>query len=560
MIKNETSAILDLTSSFQSQTDDVIRDMDSVSINMDYSQPVKALLGSGDLDLSAVSLPDFANLCVTINGVENKVNQINLYDYEGNILQVGIWTRHQTVDLNEIPWLEDTKKYGGSKILSTPYITSALSRYASGSDWCISLYRAYYDNYGRNTGALETVKQCKSIFKNILSYGASTDTPPACYVYNKDGVLLYPYVESDSFDYYGELDPDVTHMAFQNPQTEETEILAYKTSAYTGWTYVTVQPQDVILRPVNKLLQFLYLVLILMLAISIIVAYFLSHQLIRPINLLNQEIAGTNLSTLDKPSETPFKTPYRELEELNQAFQTMRVDLKASMDDLIETRQQELKSRTLALQSQINPHFYYNSLASVIALAENDRNDEVVRMCHSLTRIMRYITNSSAPVTLRDEMDYIDRYLYCMKVRYQTSLNYIINVDPDLEQEPIPRLLIQPIVENAIKYGINSNPPWGIAIHGKIYEDHWQLDIMDSGNGFSEEALATIQKRIDDASRHPGMPEMQINGMGTLNVYLRWKLFCQDDMIFEFGNTPAGHGIVSLGRKIKKKEDVVNES
>ena len=120
----------------------------------------------------------------------------------------------------------------------------------------------------------------------------------------------------------------------------------------------------------------------------------------------------------------------------------------------------------MALQSQINPHFYYNSLASVIVLAENDQPDEVIRMCRNLTKIMRYITNTNETVTVRDEIDYINQYLDCMKVRYQSSLNYIINVDPEVMTEKIPRLLIQPLVENAIKYGIDSEPPWGIAIHG----------------------------------------------------------------------------------------------
>ena len=90
----------------------------------------------------------------------------------------------------------------------------------------------------------------------------------------------------------------------------------------------------------------------------------------------------------------PRKHQYKELYDLNQSFGEMRSKLKISMDELIETRKQEIKSRTMALQSQINPHFYYNSLASVIALAENDRKDEVIRMCRNLTKIMRYITNT----------------------------------------------------------------------------------------------------------------------------------------------------------------------
>jgi two-component system sensor histidine kinase YesM len=251
----------------------------------------------------------------------------------------------------------------------------------------------------------------------------------------------------------------------------------------------------------------------------------------------------------------PSGFQYQELYELNESFSAMRFKLKASMDELLETRKQELKSRNLALQSQINPHFYYNSLASVIALAENDQPDEVIRMCRNLTKIMRYITNTQNIVTIQEEIDYINQYLDCMKVRYQTSLNYIIDIDPELSREPIPRLIIQPLVENAIKYGIDSEPPWGIAIHGYLKDDGWRIEVMDSGNGFSEESIERIWTRIKDAEAVLGLPEMQINGMGTLNVYLRWHLYAGDTMIFEFGNTDAGHAIVTIGRTIMVNEE-----
>ena len=105
-------------------------------------------------------------------------------------------------------------------------------------------------------------------------------------------------------------------------------------------------------------------------------------------------------------------------------------------------------------------------------------------------------------------------------------------------------------MENAIKYGIDSEPPWGIAIHGYQKDNGWRIEVMDSGQGFSEEALQMIQDRIKTAQGMLGLPEMQINGMGTLNVYLRWHLYAGDTMIFELNNTEAGHAIVTIGRTV----------
>ena len=85
-------------------------------------------------------------------------------------------------------------------------------------------------------------------------------------------------------------------------------------------------------------------------------------------------------------------------------------------------------------------------------------------------------------------------------------------------------------------------------------EDHWQIDVIDSGNGFSQEAITLIHERIIEADANPGMPELKIDGLGILNVYMRWKIFCRENSIFEVGNTPEGHGIVSIGCVCRKEE------
>ena len=110
-------------------------------------------------------------------------------------------------------------------------------------------------------------------------------------------------------------------------------------------------------------------------------------------------------------------------------------------------------------------------------------------MCRNLSRIMRYITNTAeTTVTLREELDYVQKYLYCMKVRYQSSLNYSIDVDESLLDQPVPKLIIQPIVENAIKYGSDCEPPWTITISSTINQNSWQIDVTDTGPGFTRKS------------------------------------------------------------------------
>lgn len=550
LISQELTALDNQASSFQAQTDAEIEKLDAVSININYSSALRHLLGEKRLYLNTVSLDDFADLCTTINGVDLKVDQVNLYDFNGNILRVGESTTRDSYVAGDYPYVDNVSETGGQKVISKPYGAYYLRKHAGSPEMYISLYRSYSDSHGSQIGVVETALRCKSIFRSVITYRNRTKDELSVHIYMPDGTCIYPYTEDseDSFSYYDAIQSADNLPYFHNPDTGEKEIITSTSSTYTGWTLVLSVPERQILAPVYRMLQQMGGLCILLLLFSLLLSYLLSHMLIRPIRHFQDEIRTTALSTLDKQPAEPGGYQYKELYELNQSFSEMRTKLKVSMDELLETRKQEIKSRSMALQSQINPHFYYNSLASVIALAENDQSDDVIRMCRNLTKIMRYITNTENIVTVEDEINYVNQYLDCMKVRYQSSLNYMIDIDPAILSQKIPRLIIQPLVENAIKYGIDSEPPWGIAIHGYLADGGWRIEVMDSGKGFSEEALKTIWERVQTAEGLLGLPEMQINGMGTLNVYLRWHLYAGDSMIFEIGNTPAGHAIVTIGR------------
>lgn len=552
LVDQELASLDNQAAAFQAQTDAEVEKMDSVSININYSSSLHRLLGDKQLNLNDVSLSDFADLCTTINGVDKKVDQINMYDFRGNILRVGVYTNKGTYVADENEIIDNIKVTGGAKVISKPYTASYLIKHSVSPEKYISLYRTYTDSYGNRIGAVETALLCKSIFRSITIYQNRNKNRLTVRIYTNDGTCIYPYNEfpSESFSYYDALSTLGDQPYFNNPDTGEREVMTGVVSSYTGWTYVLALPEGEILTPVYRMLRQLIFMSCILLIVGLFLSYGLSHMLIRPIQQFQEEISNTTLSTLDRPAPDLAGYQYKELYELNQDFSSMRQKLKISTDELVETRKQEIKSRSMALQSQINPHFYYNSLASVIALAENDQPDEVIRMCRNLTKIMRYITNTNDVVTVGEEIDYINQYLDCMKVRYQSSLNYIINVEPDVMKEKIPRLLIQPLVENAIKYGIDSEPPWGIAIHGYQKDGGWRIEVMDSGHGFSEETLQTIHKRIKTAEGMLGLPNMQISGMGTLNVYLRWHLYAGDTMVFDMKNTEAGHAIVTIGRTV----------
>jgi len=562
LIERERKSAQDLNDTFIASTDQILKDMDTVCINIGYSNLIRDVFDdSSGLKVASKEFNDLSYLLTSINGADLKVHQINLYSYHGDLIQVGIKSNLTKIDLASYSWLETVQNNGGQKTITMPYQSTAYSstNSAISPQWYISLYRCCTNQHKKETGIIETVQKCSIIFKNIIKYQKQNKNAVSIYIYNETGELVYPYnIEPEEAasipGYYQAATSADTGSSYMNTVTDTKELLVTGTSAYNGWTYVTAQPEQNILVPVQNLLKLLFIIIVVITLVCAAISYRFSASLVRPIKQLHKVIKDTQLNTLNTQKSTAIQTSVNELDELNQAFAQMSADLKTSMNTLIETQKQELKSRSLALQSQINPHFYYNTLSGIIVLAENAQTDEVIIMCRNLTKIMRYITkNDTSPAALADEIEYIQHYLYCMKVRYQSSLSYTIDIDPAILTETVPKLIIQPLVENALKYGLADSPPWQITLTSTVTGDSWTITVTDSGNGFSPERMDVIAQRIHIANTGTGMPEMQIDGMGLLNVYLRWKLYCGEQMIFQYGNTPDGHGQVIIGKFIKER-------
>ena len=128
LIERETKAAADMNLSFLQQTEQILQDMDSVSINIGYSNLVKDRLAEvNDLRVSSDDFMALADLFVTINGADLKVDQINLYDFSGSVVQVGIKNNSKKMDMDTLPWLTQTKELGGKKLLSLPYATTEIT-------------------------------------------------------------------------------------------------------------------------------------------------------------------------------------------------------------------------------------------------------------------------------------------------------------------------------------------------------------------------------------------------------------------------------------------------
>lgn len=559
LMERETSVLLSLTDNLLTNTDSALSTLEDVSLNFSYTQQINPscvpYVSFDEIASVNDALLDLKDAYIAINGIDYKVLQLNTYDLAGNKLSVGSYYVYSSVALSSLDWVAPTMVNSGTKYISTPYESSEVSSSSTALLSYISMYHVLYDSFGRHIGYVESVQTSKKIFQSVISQ-VNSSSDIQVYVLNSDGALMYPYQDvseetlSLSEFYYQSQSETESFANVVNPMTQEKELTTYAQSTYSGFTLICVQAEETILAPIKAFIQLLSVLTFGILCFVFGASYVMSRNLTRPIRQLLSVIHDTQLNTLGESQQMPLEPSCNELVQLNDAFYDMSVNLKNSMDIHLEMQQQELKSRSLALQSQINPHFYYNSLTSIIILAENQQNTDLIHFVKSLTSMMRYVTAGSMQVVpLRDEISYLEKYLYCMKIRYQSTLHYSVDIDPSLLERTVPKLIIQPLIENAIKYGMNCAPPWHIRIYSEILEDKWFIHVEDTGSGFLPEVLEKLHKRMEESIKTIGLPEMHINGMGLLNVYLRWSLFAPDN-VFVFENTPQGGARVSIGGEL----------
>lgn len=560
LLRQARQSLATLNSSFLEQADASLRELDYVSATINYVN-IRKNASAQDMQgaqhgLSAEDLPELSSLYAIINSTSLRADQINIYDGEGNVIRIGRITKYEKLDPDELEFYGETQSRNGSILIGAPALTG---RYAAGSgrpDWYLSVYRSYFANRrSRNAGVTECARRCSRIFRSIISYTNRESDPASVYIYREDGSLIYPYdlpqeeksrietaLQSAAFQ-------DATGAVARDPLGGGRVRYAREVSSYSGWTCLTVQKENVILAPFYRMLWILAALTAGLLCVMLFLTWQVSRSMVRPVKHLKHIIQRLGIDNLGVEKTDDYNPSYEELGELYAEYQKMSEKLKTSMDALLESRQQELNSRVSALQAQINPHFYYNTLSCISILAESGRSEEVEQLCLVLAQCMRYISdNSTALVSLGTEMEYIKKYLYCMKVRYQDSLQYDIEIDPSLLEEQIPRLIIQPLVENAITHGTDCLPPWRLCVRGRRCGEGWIIEIRDSGNGFTKEALAALRQKIEEAEGRTGLPELRIGGMGIVNTSLRWKLSCGERAIFRFGNTEDGHAYVQIGR------------
>ncbi len=238
-------------------------------------------------------------------------------------------------------------------------------------------------------------------------------------------------------------------------------------------------------------------------------------------------------------SVRPIETASAELQTLDNGFDEMVGRINTLMEKQKEDQNTLHRTELELLQAQINPHFLYNTLDSIVILAESRRNEDVVKMVTNLSVFFRNSLNKGRDIiTLRAERDQVASYLEIQQVRYSDILDFEIRIPEALLDCEVPKLLLQPLVENAIYHGTKNKRGIGkIIITGEDADKDLCLRVEDDGAGMDAGQLKALRA---------GVYEDRHTGLGLVNVHKRIKLYCGEDYGLSFTSVQGKGTTVSI--------------
>lgn len=254
----------------------------------------------------------------------------------------------------------------------------------------------------------------------------------------------------------------------------------------------------------------------------------LSIRLTRSIRKLTKKVKHSPVNSamqLEATTVTSARDP--EIHELELTFNNLMLKQRESTLNEIAMREGTLQARLSALQTQINPHFVYNTLNIISAKSMESGNLEIIEICDQFAQMLRYSTDTrSRTATMAEEIENVRYYLMLSKARYEENLEYAIDVPDNLSCLTVPKLTLQPLVENALTHGFNGkNILRRLWITGLIRDGQFILEIRDNGNGFTDEKLKQLRQQISDIESNRLSIESGEGHIGLINTYLRLRYY-----------------------------------
>lgn len=535
-----------LTGQVNADIDSYISYMENISSMLAENLDVKKyLFGEGEeADEAGVQL--LSQFSTVLSSREDIYNLGILQKNGKALLNEGKSRLNTYVDMENQEWYRRAVENKDSFYLSSAHVQHMIQ---GERPWVITLSRYIPDPMNKEGGVLFVDLNYSAIRK--LCDDSSVGKKGYIFILDKDGNIvyhpqqqqLYNELQTEYIDEVMNCQTDVLNMG----NGDSARLYTISRSDTTGWTVVSCSYISELLKKSEEAQKIYMLMAVLLVAIALLISSFMAKSITQPILKLQSSMALIQ--------EGNFRAGNVEVESRNEigslteTFNVMTLRIQELMEQNINEQKAKRKSEMKALQSQINPHFLYNTLDSIIWMAESGKNEEVVLMTASLARLLRQnISNEEEEISIFEEVEYCRNYLTIQKMRYKDKLEFRIDVASEITSCQIIKLVLQPLIENAIYHGLKYKESKGLLeLIGYAAGEDIIFEIRDNGVGMDEETLNHIFERHTVNYRS--------NGVGVYNVERRIKLTYGQEYGITYKSRP-GEGTVARVCIPKERRDL----
>ena len=473
-----------------------------------------------NIDLDEGSLTPALELLYGSN--RDSIVSMAVFSEKGELLSA---TPLRTLKNSVSPQREDWFVQAMDKIenlhFSTPHVQNLWSDVDERYRWVVSLSR--YVELSRG-GAIEGgVLLLDMSFDGIEQICKDVELDDGGYLYLIDDSGEIIYHPRQQLIYAGlQQENNLTAAGYTDGSHQEqfqgqSRQVTVKTVGYTGWKLVAVVPRESLWTNYSQLVLFFLFVVLFSIFLLVFVNLRLSEWITAPVKKLDRAVKDLEARRSDVDFDVGGPT---EVEHLSHSIRSMVSTMDHLMEDIIQQEEQKRRSELDVLQAQINPHFLYNTLDSVVWMTENGRTQDAVVMLTSLARFFRIsLSRGSNVIPIADELEHARHYLTIQKMRYKNKFSAAVTAEDGVESLYTIKLIVQPVLENAIYHGMAYADGDG-EITVRAFRDGGDvcIEVTDNGPGMPEEVVRGL---LEGAGPNTGAKG---SGIGFRNVHQRLRL------------------------------------
>ena len=489
---------------------------------------------------------DTVNSEITLLYDNNKdsVANIALLSKKGELLSAVPAARLKTgMDVTGEQWFKDTLNRPENLHFSMPHVQYIFDNSENQYRWVISLSRAVEITQGTSTdqGVL-LIDIAYGSLQQLLD-NAAMGNQGYLYLANSSGELIYhPKIQLIDAGLEEENTPAVQNYRdgnYQEIYQGKQRDVVVKSVGYTGWKLVGVTPRQGFSLNNLKTRLFMVFVIAFFLFLLALINSYISSRITAPIEELEKSVNALEEGALD--TQVYLGGSY-EIQHLGRSIGDMAKRMQTLMEDIVAEHESKRKSEFDTLQSQINPHFLYNTLDIIVWMIENEKKQDAVKVVTALARFFRIsLSRGKSIIPVKDELEHVRNYLMIQQMRFKNKFTYQIQADEQVLSLASLKLMLQPLVENAIYHGMEFMDGDGeIVVKVCRQQESLLFMIQDNGLGMTKEQVQGLLTEKNHSSSRRG------SGIGVKNVNERIRLYFGEEYGLSIQSEPDEGTVVKI--------------